>query len=547
MAIEKFTPNIKNPGINKATGAYARGDIGEQADWSQVYSAIDKSFQGMMGAIAETIAIDKALLKTLTEKDDQFKKGIANLQESGNSALDKTSDQIISDVSGGEKTEWFQLNRRERKEAISKLNDVQGVKNVITSVISDIGTGNINDLNWSNFSKNVKVKEFFNHIMNNEAAPGTDLFTLDTSGNTPVIKFAGKELDFQDLQSGATIFKSGKEMKTSIKDLLDAAVDVGVKRRESLAGKTDGVGGGATMDMERFLQESRDNIKNLSETEDNYEFIFNNLTHTIDPRNRATIYDPNNEQHVADVEQYINDYISNAMGEGPQIKRSEQEIQAAKDRAAGRTRLGDKTVDADVLARARGLVPVLQGLTSHTEGTLGALPEMSRSDFEIIKGLRDDKNAKQTTRDLYSAINSARGTLQKGDRYLNEVVEKYNSGGVNALNGEERDVISAYKRHIGAFDETTDLTQYFDPRAIDRSSPVNYNRIDKTITLKLPGAEKPQEFDLKNDNELTRVTELMMNVQGLNQVEGGYALKYLFQNAANNNVFTVDPNKPKLD
>ena len=31
MAIEKFTPNIKNPGINKATGAYARGDIAEQA------------------------------------------------------------------------------------------------------------------------------------------------------------------------------------------------------------------------------------------------------------------------------------------------------------------------------------------------------------------------------------------------------------------------------------------------------------------------------------------------------------------------------------
>ena len=216
MAIEKFTPNIKNPGINKATGAYARGDIAEQADWSQVYNAIDKSFQGMMGAIAQTVAIDKALLKTLTDKDDQFKKGIANLQESGNSALDKTSDQIISDVSSGEKTEWFQLNRRERKEAISKLNDVQGVKNVITSVISDIGTGNINDLNWSIFSKNVKVKEFFNHIMNNEAASGTDLFSLDTSGNTPVIKFAGKELDFQDLQSGATIFKSGKEMKTSI-------------------------------------------------------------------------------------------------------------------------------------------------------------------------------------------------------------------------------------------------------------------------------------------------------------------------------------------
>ena len=90
MAIEKFTPNIKNPGINKATGAYARGDIGQDADWSKVYEEIDKSFQGMMGAIGQTIAIDKALLKTLNDKDDQFKKGIANLQESGNNALDKS-------------------------------------------------------------------------------------------------------------------------------------------------------------------------------------------------------------------------------------------------------------------------------------------------------------------------------------------------------------------------------------------------------------------------------------------------------------------------
>ncbi len=546
MAIEKFTPNIKNPGINKATGAYARGDIAEQADWSQVYNAIDKSFQGMMGAIAETIAIDKALLKTLTEKDDQFKKGIANLQESGNSALDKTSDQIISDVSGGEKTEWFQLNRRERKEAISKLNDVQGVKNVITSVISDIGTGNINDLNWSNFSKNVKVKEFFNHIMNNEAAPGTDLFTLDTSGNTPVIKFAGKELDFQDLQSGATIFKSGKEMKTSIKGLLDTSIQAGIKRRNALATQTDGVGGGATMDMERFLKESRDNIKNLSETEDNYEFIFNNLTHTIDPRNRATIYDPNNEQHVADVEQYINDYITNGMGEGPQIQRSTEEIEKSKDRAKGKTNLGGRSIDADVIERARGLVPVLQGLTSHTDKPSGPVEKITRVEYVNIKNAQENEGTKQSTRDLFTKINSARGFLQNGNVYLNNLVDKYNDGGMNSLNAEEKDVMSSYLEFKGQFDEQTDLTQYFDPSAIDRSAGVNYNRIDKIITLKLPGAEAPQEFDLKNEDELQRISELMMKVTGLNQVEGGYALKYLFKQAADNNVFTVDPNKPKL-
>jgi hypothetical protein len=546
MAIEKFTPNIKNPGINKATGAYARGDVGQEADWSKVYEAIDKSVQGMMGAIGQTIAIDKALLKTLNDKDDQFKKGIANLQESGNNALDKSSDEIISNVSGGEKTEWFQLNRRERKEAISKLNDVQGVKNVITSVVSDIGTGNINDLNWSSFSKNTKVKSFFNHIMNNEAEVGSDLFTLDTSGKSPVIKFAGQELDFQDLQSGATIFKSGKEMKKSIKGLLDTSVDAGLKRRESLASKTDGVGGGKAMDMDRFLQESRDNIKNLSETEDNYEFIFNNLTHVIDPSNRATIYDSNNPKHVEDVEKYIDDYIRNGMGENPQIQRSAEAIQKAKDRAQGKTNLGGRSIDADVIERARGLVPVLQGLTSHTDKPSGPVETISRDEYLQIKKSKDNENSKESTRKLFSEINSARGFLQNGDTYLNNLVTKYNEGGMNNLGAEEKDVMSAYLKFKGQFDEQTDLTQYFDPSAIDRSAGVNYNRIDKIITLKLPGAEAPQEFDLKNKDELQRISELMMKVTGLNQVEGGYALKYLFGQSGKNNIFSIDPNKPKL-
>ena len=546
MAIEQFNPNIKNPGINKPTGAYARGDIGEQADWSEVYNAINESVTNMMGAIGQTVAIDKALLSTLTEKCDKLKTGIANLQESGNSVLNTAGDNIISGVSNGEKKEWSELNRREKKEAIKRLDQVQGVKDVITGVVGDIGTGNINDLDWSNFTKNPKVKSFFNHVINGEAIEGQQLFDINMDGQDIKIKWQGQEMDLQDLQSGSSIFKSAKEGKKSIKDLLDAAVTTGIKRRDSLAKNTDGIGGGKVMDMQEFNREQMDMIKDLSEDGDNYEFIFNNFTHTIDPNNRVTAYDPTNKQHVEDVETWISNYISNGMGEAPQVARSADEVQAAKDRAAGKTNIGGRTVSADVVSRARGLVPVLQGLTSHTEGTLGALPEMNRSDFEIIKGLRDNKDAKQTTRDLYSAINSARGTLQKGDRYLNEVVEKYNSGGVNALNGEERDVISAYKRHIGAFDETTDLTQYFDPRAIDRSSPVNYNRIDKTITLKLPGADSPQEFDLKNYNELTRVTELMMNVQGLNQVEGGYVLKHLFQNATENNIFTTDPNKPKL-
>ena len=548
MAIEKFTPNIKNPGINKATGAYARGDIAEQADWSQVYNAIDKSFQGMMGAIAETIAIDKALLKTLTEKDDQFKKGIANLQESGNSALDKTSDQIISDVSGGEKTEWFQLNRRERKEAISKLNDVQGVKNVITSVISDIGTGNINDLNWSNFSKNVKVKEFFNHIMNNEAAPGTDLFTLDTSGNTPVIKFAGKELAFQDLQSGATIFKSGKEMKTSIKDLLQASITTGIQRRDSLANSPDSVTGGKKMDMERFLQESRDNIKNLSETEDNYEFIFNNLTHTIDPRNRATIYDPNNEQHVADVEQYINDYITNGMGEDPQLDLSAEQKQSREDRASGVVRLGGRAVDAATNDRAEELTKVVQSLVPDAEGKMfepGSLPRFEENYGKTIRtGIQPKTIALDEAMENYIAKDFIRGRgILNFKNQLNNVIDKYNSG--ESLTPNQQSVLSAYKVMLGGFDEKVNLKQHFDPGAVDLSEPINYDRNSKIVTLTLKGATKPQPFNLRKPSERKKFFELLMEFKNTNRETGGYAIDHYYSKG--DILFDdIDESKPEL-
>ena len=548
MAIEKFTPNIKNPGINKATGAYARGDIGEQANWSQVYGAIDKSFQGMMGAIAQTIAIDKALLKTLTDKDDQFKKGIANLQESGNSALDKASDQIITDVSGGEKTEWFQLNRKEKKEAISKLNDVQGVKNVITSVVSDIGTGNVEDLNWYNFSKNVKVKEFFNHIMNNESAPGTDLFTLDTSGNMPVIKFAGKELDFQDLQSGATIFKSGKEMKTSIKDLLEASIDNGIQRRDSLANSPDSVTGGKKMDMERFLQESRDNIKNLSEAEDNYGFIFNNLTHVIDPNNRIDIYDPNNEQHIADVDQYINNYILNGMGEDPQIDLSAEEKQSREDRASGVTRLGGKAIDAATNDRAKELTKVVQSLVADPQGQVfepGSLPKFEENYGKTIRtGIQPKTKALDKAMENYIAKDffRNRGILNFKNQ-LNNVIDKYNNG--ESLSANQQSVLSAYKEMLGGFDEKVNLKQHFDPGAVDVGKPINYDRNSKIVTLTLKGASSPQPFNLRKPTERKKFFELLMEFKNTNRETGGFAIDYYYSQG--DILFDdIDESKPEL-
>lgn len=547
MAIEQFNPNIKSPGIKyNPQGAYAKGSIGEQADWVAVYDAINKSMTGMMSAIGQTVAIDQQLLRTITEKGENFQQGVSNLQESGNSVLSTTADNIIKEVSNNEATEWNQLNRLQKKQAIEKLNKVQGTKDIIGKVVGDIGNSNVNNINWSNFSKNPKVKKLFNHILTGEALEGEDLFSISTDGS---VSWQGDNISLADLQSGSAIFEDATELRGSVKKLLDNSVKLGIQRRDSLATKTDGIGGGTAMDKDKFVAEQIANIRGLSaDMPDNSEFIFNNLTHVINPENRVTTYDPNNEQHVADVEQYINDYILRGMGEDPTVSKSAAEIQAAKDRAEGKQKIGTKTVDAAVVSRARGLVPVLQELTSHTEGDLGPLTPMTRNSYLQLKtDSETNPDTKIESKNLFTAINSGRGALQNGDVYLAKAIDKYNSGGYENLDAEERDVIKKYKAYVGAFDETTDLTQYFDPRAIDRSSPVNYNRIDKTITLKLPNASSRETFDLKDPERLSRVTELMMNVQGLNQVDGGYVLKYLFDNATENNVFTTDPNKPKLD
>ena len=150
MAIEQFNPNIKSPGIKyNPQGAYAKGSIGEQADWAAVYDAINKSMTGMMSAIGQTVAIDQQLLKTITEKGENFQQGVSNLQESGNSVLSTTADNIIKEVSNNEATEWNQLNRLQKKQAIEKLNKVQGTKDIIGKVVGDIGNSNVNNINLS--------------------------------------------------------------------------------------------------------------------------------------------------------------------------------------------------------------------------------------------------------------------------------------------------------------------------------------------------------------------------------------------------------------
>ena len=45
-----------------------------------------------------------------------------------------------------------------------------------------------------------------------------------------------------------------------------------------------------------------------------------------------------------------------------------------------KTNLGGRSIDADVIERARGLVPVLQGLTSHTDKPSGPVETISRDE-----------------------------------------------------------------------------------------------------------------------------------------------------------------------
>jgi hypothetical protein len=617
--IEQWDPNIKAKKYQRG-GAYTNPQMPQQADWAQVNKAIQESVKFMGDALGKAAAIDAQFMKVWEDKGAEFEKGIGNLQEGGNAAMEGVVDEIVDVVAADtnkanrirerrdkraaagkdtsrldrrlskqEAKEYHQLSRADKKRAIEKLDQVQALKSNIEKVVTDLAKGDPNNINWHGFANNPKVKDFFNHVLTGKALEGENLFSIDVSGNSPKIVWNvpsesvgwgtlgdveltpeeiekiknndpgftkqltpeqiekikntdpgfTKEITLQELTSGSSLFEDATEDKDAIIGLLDKAGEEGIKLRKSQHTGPDAQTGGATWDEETWKREQKDLIRSTDKS--NYGFIFNNMTHTINPANRMTAYDPNNEQHVADVEKWIDNYLDNKLGEAPPVRQSQAEFESDKQARMGNVYMsGVGYVPADAVDKAEGLVKdVVMPMSKDPEGKLYADGLPKSDDYSEVQ-----KDATEAGLALKGAVEGSRGwwskTFNSGQDVLNETIKEYNENGLTNLNTDQRNIISKYKAYIGGFDETVDLNPYLADQGV--VNPV-YNRVDKTVTYEDKSGNEIT-LDLSTDAGFNEFSYLMMKATGLDQTTGGKILKNIFQSQGGEFNKFVDPDRP---
>ena len=91
--LETWNPNIKAPGINKGTGAYFRGDVAEEPDYTQMNDAIQSSI------LQATKDVGKALNTYENDPSNPSGKGslLSNKRGDGPEAAD--TDMTIGKIS----------------------------------------------------------------------------------------------------------------------------------------------------------------------------------------------------------------------------------------------------------------------------------------------------------------------------------------------------------------------------------------------------------------------------------------------------------------
>jgi len=194
--LETWNPNIKAPGINKGTGAYFRGDVAEEPDYTQMNDAIQSSI------LQATKDVGKALKTWENDPSNPSGKGglLSNKSGDGETAADtdmtvgkissvftenttKSLDNIVGEVAAEEtrgrafrrtnknKPVTFKhLTRKGKIEANKRANEIGGFN---ASIKDQIETGwvsaNSGEIDWGNWGNHTNAQDFFRHLIHGDA------------------------------------------------------------------------------------------------------------------------------------------------------------------------------------------------------------------------------------------------------------------------------------------------------------------------------------------------------------------------------------------
>ena len=352
LNIERFDPNIKNPGIKQGTGAYARGDVAAAGDFAAANKDIQESIVSAGKAVA---ALPPSLLQKIKGGIDEISESIEGAGQELTSSINNQIDEILPSVAtetrevfdmdlnegaGGfeerdnqvietrktkarkgffgigkrdaikdpSKLTFKDLTRKQKREALERVGYVKTIRDGIAGPMADF-VKNGGDINYTTIANNQEALNFMDHIATKNGK--FDIVFQDDKGNKAkggYIKWtdsSGKVnyLHNMQLQSARDIFKTGaKNIRTSIIASMDADVKEMVTEAKSRDLNEE------AFNYDEAIVKAR---KGLLETDEaNPAFIFNNMA-----GNQNTRYDAENPEHVAAVENYIDGVLRNKLGD----------------------------------------------------------------------------------------------------------------------------------------------------------------------------------------------------------------------------------------
>lgn len=371
LNIERFDPNIKNPGIKQGTGAYARGDVAQVGDFSAANEQIQKSIkeageaiaamppgllQKIKGGIDEISAsiegagqeltnsinnqIDEILPSVATETREVFdmdlNQGAGGFEERDNQVIETRKTKARKGFFGigkrdaikdPSKLTFKDLTRKQKQQALERVGYVKTIRDGIAGPMADF-VKNGGDINYTTIANNQEALNFMDHIATKNGK--FDIVFEDDKGNKAkggFIKWNDGTKDHylhnMQLQSAKDIFKTGaKENRTAIIASMDADVKEMVTEAKSRDLNEE------AFNYDEAIVKAR---KGLLETDEaNPAFIFNNMA-----GNQSTRYDPENPEHVAAVEKYVDDTLRNKLGDERGQRRTDPQPPAGDPRFGG--------------------------------------------------------------------------------------------------------------------------------------------------------------------------------------------------------------------
>ena len=238
--LETWNPNIKAPGINKGTGAYFRGDVAEEPDYTQMNDAIQSSILQAtkdVGKALNTYENDPSnpngkgsLLKnkpndgeTAADTDMTIGKISSVTTEDTQAALDNVINEVAAEETRGrafrrtnknKPVTFKHLTRKGKIKANKRADEIGGFTASIKDQIQNGWIGaDPGEIDWGNWGKHKNAQSFFSHLIHGDAS----------------IKYEQK--------NGTTVatWMEGNTKKTITKTELDVARDMWGSNKEGVA------------------------------------------------------------------------------------------------------------------------------------------------------------------------------------------------------------------------------------------------------------------------------------------------------------------------